>query len=80
MNFIGAVSLMYVLIQKVGVQPFLVEGGVADRCLKRCQNKMTHASPLDEARQHLTNIANEQAITAPVTSIFSSPVEIWIVS
>ena len=31
---ISAVSLMYIFVQIVGMQPFLVEGGFADGCLK----------------------------------------------
>ncbi len=68
MNFIGAVWLMNILMQKVGVPLFPVEGGVADGCLKQSQNKMTQASPLDVARQCLAHTANERSIAGPVTS------------
>ena len=34
MKAIGAVSLMHILMQNVNVQPFIVEGGFADGCLK----------------------------------------------
>jgi hypothetical protein len=52
---IGAVPLMNIFIQNVGIQPFLAEQGFADGCLKGSENKMTHSSPLDVLRQHLAH-------------------------
>jgi hypothetical protein len=52
---IGAVPLMYIVMQNHGIQPFLVERGFADGCLKGSENKMTHSSPLDVLRQYLAH-------------------------
>ena len=79
MKFIGAVSLMYVFMQNVDVQPFVVEGGFADRCLKWSENKMTNTLPPDVVRQDLAHIANEWAITGPTTSSCNVPVKIWTI-
>jgi hypothetical protein len=50
---IGAVPLMYILMQNHGIQPLLVEHGFADICLKGSEKKRTHSSPLDVLRQYL---------------------------
>jgi hypothetical protein len=46
---------MYVFMQNHGIQPFLVERGFADGCMKGSENKMTHSSPLDVLRQYLAH-------------------------
>jgi hypothetical protein len=55
LNSIRAVPLMHIFMQNHGIQPFLVEHGFADGCLKGSENDITHSSPLDVLRQYLAH-------------------------